>query len=175
MKVDKASKSSLWLFASGLIIIGLGVYLWLNPSEAVLALALYIGIVLIISGLGYLVAFFNKKYSWYLAQGLLNVLVGIIFVTNLSTIALSLPIMVAFWSLFVGALQISSAYHSKTNSGSWLLTFLSGVLGIIFAFLIISNPFIGKIAITIVIGIYMIFYGVLGIADCALSRLNSKK
>lgn len=158
-------KSKWWLLISGIIFVVLGFYVWLNPEEALIALALYFGIMLIFAGVGYMMIFSAEGSPWHMALGLLNVFVGIIFIANLGVTAASLPFIFAFWSLFAGIIQISAAFHLKSLNVPWNRPLLSGILGILFAFLIISYPMIGAVSITILMGAYMIIYGTLEISE----------
>lgn len=167
-QVSKRTKTSLWLFSSGLVIIGLGIYVWLNPEEAFLALSVYIGAILLISGIGYFTAFIGRSSGWYLALSLVNILLSIIFIFGLGVTTETLPVMFALWSIFVGVIQIASSYHHQRKGLAWFLTLISGIFGIFFGFLVISYPFVGTIAITIVMGLYMILYGAMGMAECTV-------
>lgn len=167
-QLSKRTKNSLWLFSSGIVIIAMGIYVWLNPHEAFLALSVYIGIILLISGIGYFTAFLAKSSSWYLSLSLLNILLSIIFIFSLGVSAETLPVMFAFWAIFVGVLQVASSYHHKRKGWSWIFTVISGIFGILFGYLVILYPFVGTIAITILMGLYMILYGAMGMAECTV-------
>ena len=67
----RAERSSLWLLFVGLLMIGLGIYVWLHPAEAIFALGLYLGIAFLMSGTAFLTSFFSGTSSWNLAQGIL--------------------------------------------------------------------------------------------------------
>ena len=97
--------------------------------------------------------------------GVLDILVGIIFVGNLGVSASSMPIIFALWCLAVGVIQLVVAYQFRKAQVSWGWTLTSGILGILFAFLILSYPAVGVITITALMGTYILLFGILEIAE----------
>lgn len=149
----------------GILMICLGIYMWFHPVATLIALALYLGVVFVVVGVGYLTLAFHIDSGWYLALGLLDILVGVLFISNLGVTAESLPIIFAIWTLFVGVLQVSEAFFRKRTDYPWEWELISGLVGILFAILIMVNPMIGAFAITILMGSYIVLYGVLGIIE----------
>lgn len=75
--------------------------------------------------------------------------------------ALTLLYVIAFYFIFVGALQVISAIElRRVFSGEWLY-FISGILSIIVGVLLILRPLTGAIALAQTIGIFAIAYGLL--------------
>ena len=169
--MQEKNKNSVWILIVGIIMMGLGVYVWMNPLNAIVALALYIGVVFVVTGISYLAAFFSGWSGWVLAQGLLDLTVGIILLSNLVVTIISLPIMFAFWALFVGILRLVAAFQLKSAGAShWIWALLSGLLGIAFGFMILAFPLIGMFTITVFMGTYMFMYGLLAVGEYFSSR-----
>ena len=99
-------RASKGLLIFGLLMILTGIFTWLNPDAALLAIALYLGIVFLLGGISYLYAFFSVHSGGLLALGLLDIIVGVILMTNLGVTVSSLPILLAIWVLCVGVSQI---------------------------------------------------------------------
>lgn len=160
------NNTSVWILVIGVLMILMGVYVWFNPAEMLLALAFYFGVVFLMTGVGYLLAFFSGWSGWVLAQGLLDVFVGVIFLANINLTAISIPIMFAFWALFVGVIRIMAAVSLHREGAShWFWAFISGIIGIAFGFLIMANPLLGAFTITMFIGVYMMLYGLLAVVE----------
>ena len=87
----------IWHLIAGIVIAVLGVYVWFNPAATLLGLALYLGIIFIVVGAGYFMLSFSNRSGWYLTVGILDMLVGVIFVGNLGLTAATLPIVLALW------------------------------------------------------------------------------
>ena len=160
----------IWHLIAGIIMALLGVYVWLNPVVSLVALALYLGIGFIIVGAGYIAFSFSFQSGWYLLVGLLDIFVGIIFVSNLGVSAASLPIIFAVWCLAVGAVQVASAFQLRSAGFPWSWTFGAGILGILFGFLILAYPALGALTITALMGAYVALYGIVEIIEFYFTR-----
>ena len=59
IRTGRARPVGIWHLFAGIIMAALGVYVWFNPVATMVALALYIGIIFIILGAGYITASFR--------------------------------------------------------------------------------------------------------------------
>ncbi|MBO4295011.1 MAG: DUF308 domain-containing protein [Alphaproteobacteria bacterium] len=169
IKKDRPMKyrccAGFWHAVAGALMILIGFFLWFNPEISLIALALYLGAALIVVGAGYITSSLEADNGWWTFVGFLDVLIGIVLVSNMGITAATLPIIFAIWCLAVGAAQIVSAYKFGRQDLPWGWSMALGVLGIIFGFLIIQYPLIGTIAISTLMGLYMVFYGAFEIAE----------
>lgn len=171
--VANASKSSVWVLISGILMVAIGVYSWFHPVAALAALALYLGVVFIVAGFSYLTAYFlGSRSGWYLALGLLDVLVGIILVSHLRQTMVALPFMFAFWCLFTGSIQISAALQMRNSplAKMWIWPLISGIVGIIVGFWILFAPMTGAVAITLLLGVSLVVNGLAAIMEYVGTR-----
>ena len=169
---ESGYKPSRWTLVIGILLMIIGVYAWFHPATALVGLALYLGVVLVLIGVGYLIAFFGDRLSgWYLALGIIDIVVGSLFVSNLPTATAVIPFIVAIWALVVGAIQIVHAIDIRNIFPKvWGWPLVSGILGIIFALLIFYNPFAGAFAITVLLGLYLFLNGLLAVVECFSGR-----
>ena len=167
---DVSGNVGLWHLAAGIIMVLLGIYVWFNPTISLLALALYLGVAFIAVGLGYATLSFSYESGWYLLVGVLDVFVGVIFVTNLGVTAVSLPIIFALWCLAVGVIQIVSSYRRYREGYNWSWPLIAGILGVLFAFLILAYPVVAEITLTTLMGAYILLYGVVEIVEYVAQR-----
>ncbi len=163
--IEIRKTAGIWHLIAGILMALLGVFIWLNPAATLLALALYIGIVFIVVGAGYFAASFSFRSGWYLLVGILDILVGIVFVSNLGVSAASLPIIFAIWCLAVGAIQVASAFQLRSEGFPWGWSLSVGLLGIVFGFLILAYPALGALTITALMGAYVMLYGLVEVAE----------
>ena len=161
---------SAWHLVAGVIMAILGIYMWLNPLVSMMALAIYLGVAFIVIGAGYLMFSFTFESGWYMLIGVLDLLVGVIFVTNLGVTTVSLPIIFALWCLAVGVIQIGAAFHKQKNQQPWSRSLGAGIFGVLFAFLILAYPSIGIFTITAFMGAYVLLYGILEIFEYIYAR-----
>lgn len=125
-------------------------------------LALILGIVFIAAGAGYLAAYFSGSRSgWYLAVGLLDIFMGVVLVSYLRQTMAVLPFMFAFWCLFTGIIQIAAAVQMReVMARVWGWPLAAGIIGVIAGFWILFDPLAGAVAITILLGAYLVVNGV---------------
>ena len=127
-------RCSLWHLISGIIMLILGILVWANPFSSLLAIAIYVGGIIFLLGCGYVSFSFSQYSGWYLVVGILDIFIGLIFLTNLGLTIQTLPIFFAFWFLAVGTMQISGSLEIKKLGLPWGWSLFSGILGIILAF-----------------------------------------
>ncbi|CAM1342357.1 HdeD family acid-resistance protein [Tenacibaculum amylolyticum] len=150
----------------GILFIIAGVIALYNPAEALYTGGLYIGYFLLISGISYLYALFAKKNndhskSWYLIEGLLDVILGLLIITSPTFTMEILPYFVGFWVIFLGISQVSIPSILGKHLGKLKIWFyILGIISLIFGFMIINSPVISGIQLTVLLGMFFIAYGV---------------
>ena len=162
--------NSKWNLFAGVIMLLLGLVIWFNPFDTLVALAFYIGISFIFAGLFYLVSSYELRFGWYLLVGSCDLLVGVVLISNLGITASSLPIILALWCLTVGIIQIISSLEYKDADLPWKWTALMGYIGLFFGFAILMFPTVGAVAISTIIGFYAIMFGILQIVEYRICR-----
>lgn len=163
-------KNPKWNLLAGVIMLLLGIFVWMNPFGTMLALAFYIGLAFVLTGVFYIMASMSIKSGWYLLVGLLDLLLGFILMSNLGITAATLPIVVALWCLTVGVVQIVGAFEIKQYNLPWGWSMVMGVAGVLFGLIILAYPMIGAITISTVIGLYAIMFGLLQFAEYYASK-----
>lgn len=152
---------NIWFLIIGLILIGCGVYTLFSPITVLLASAIILGTIFIIMGIGYLMLYRETQSYMHVTLGVLDILIGFILLVNLGITAASIPIIFAFWCLFVGVIQLVAALElSEVGKSIEKRLLLSGIVGIVFSLLIFFNPVFGAFTISFLIGWYLILYGI---------------
>ncbi|MGM5630259.1 DUF308 domain-containing protein [Apibacter raozihei] len=104
----------------------------------------------------------TSSWGWYLAGGILDLLIGIILLkSSMITQMGILAFFIGFWLLFKGVSLIGHSFDLKNlgiNSWGWLLVL--GILELILSFVIILFPPVGLAALLIWISISLIFLGI---------------
>lgn len=105
----------LWIIVGVLLIIA-GIYCLCNPDVGLLSLSLYLGIVLLISGIIDIVIFAKcNQYmigaGWFLADGILTMLLSLFLLFNQAFTLLSLPFIFSMWLLFSGINQFVNSFE----------------------------------------------------------------
>jgi uncharacterized membrane protein HdeD (DUF308 family) len=102
-----------------------------------------------------------SSYWWvYLIVGLLSAAAGIVLVIRPSHSLKVLAVVVGIFLLLDGIVQLISAFVRDANRG---LAAVIGVLGIIVGLILIRHPMHGVAAVGIVIGIWLVAAGCVGL------------
>jgi len=147
----------LWLLA------GVVALVW--PKLTVLALVLLFGIFAIISGITVVAAALQNReeHGWgvLLFEGILWLLVGVVALIWPGITALSFLYLLAAWAVITGILELIAPLSFPMSGGRGLLMALSGLVSIVFGIIIAVQPASGLLAVTWLIGIYAIVFGIL--------------
>lgn len=163
------------LFSSIFMLIA-GVSAWFYPDTALLAAALFLGMMFLVGGGAYLVDFYYLRSGWLLAVGLLNVIIGAVLIINPGVTAASLPVLLAVWILCLGVILVAAGVDTKSGGDpAWKWMIIAGFAGIIFSLLILGEPVIGFFAVSTLFGLYFFIYGCLGMAEYVEMRKKAKE
>jgi uncharacterized membrane protein HdeD (DUF308 family) len=148
----------------GIIAIAVGVLLILFPRFSVVSLVVAFGLFAVIAGIILILfsIFIRQKsamWRFWLFEGVFDVLTGF-FVLFFPEVTVSLfVVIIGIWAFILGIILLLLFYTSrKLYERNYRLLF-PGILCLIFAFVLIFNPFKSAIAISVVIGTFAIIYG----------------
>ena len=135
----------------GLLYILIAICLMFTPLASYVALSVLFSVSMFVSGtLEILFAVTNRKnissWGWYLASGIIDLILGIYLMANIGLSMAVLPFIVAFWLMFRG--------FASTGYWGWYMAF--GVLAILCSIGIIWQPGLGALSL-----VYMIAYTLL--------------
>lgn len=154
------------LLISGILVMVLGIVMLFTPLEGVTAVALYIGIAMLLSGIAELITYFAQrawqKDYWFFASGLLSLLFGIwVIVGRGSDVLASLiPIVFAVWVIASGVARIAGALSLRFHYYSlWLPSLIVGIVSVVAGFILMFSPLLASLAITLLIALMLLFYG----------------
>ena len=146
----------------GLLYIAVALCLLFAPVSSYVALSVIFSISILVSGI--LEIFFavgNKKiinsWGWYLAGGIIDLLIGIYLVFYPLVSMELIPFIVAFWLMFRGFSATGYSMDLKrygTRNWGWYMVF--GILAILCSIGVIWQPALGAFTL-----VYMIAYALL--------------
>jgi uncharacterized membrane protein HdeD (DUF308 family) len=154
----------LFLRGTVALLFGLAVLFW--PRIALPGLVLLFGLYAALGGFFALASAFRmagRHASWIplLLQGVVGVAVGVVAFRTPGFTAVALVYVVAVWAVMIGSLEIVAAIElRKSISGEWALG-LTGLLSIVFGWLLLAQPLAGVATLVWIIGIYACVFGVL--------------
>lgn len=172
-----------WLITlRGLIFFFIGIYIIRFPISGMLGLVVYGSILLFISGL--VISIFaittrkaNRNWIWQLLEGLLDIIIAIILLSNIGLTAITLPYVFAFFGVLTGIFWIMESLFLKRNSYRyWAVALVAGLFSILIGILIFYRPMLAALTIVTIIGIMFIVQGLfLMLFSFAVSNVRSIK
>ena len=163
---DVLSRGWWHLLLRGLAAIAFAILTWFRPGISLAALVLLFGAYALVDGvLAVWTAIAGRKIydGWWvlLLIGLIGVAVGIMTFMTPGITALALLYYIAFWAIFRGILEISTAIRlRKEIEGEWLLI-LGGVASVVFGVLLLARPGAGALAVITLIAVYALVVGII--------------
>lgn len=145
------------------VLFGLAAFFW--PGLSIAALVFLFGFYALSDGLFAIVAGVRlRKHSdrwWtFLLQGLLSIGAGVATLLWPAITALVLLLVIAFWAIATGVLQIVLAVALRRElEREWLLI-VSGVLSVVFGVLLVVSPGAGILTLVWLVGTYALLFGV---------------
>lgn len=168
------------LMVRGLAAIALGICAMVLPEVTLIALMFLFGTFTIIDGIAAILLGFRGEADgtvWWtmVILGLLAIAAGIAAFAWPDVTLLVLATIIAVSAIVRGTFEIYAAIAlRKELDDEWILG-LSGAMSVIFGALIMFRPGAGLIAITLLIGAYMLALGVFAIALALRLRMMGRK
>ena len=161
----------------GILAIIFGLICLLTPGIAVgafvIVFAAYMfvdGVFAIISGIR--AAPSGEQWGLLILEGIVDLTAGILAVVWPAITLVALVWIVAIWAIVSGALMLGAAFSLNIDYGRWWLA-LGGIASLIFGILLIIEPFVGAVVLTLWIGAYALIFGIFLLV--LAFRLNSKR
>ena len=160
---------------TSIIMIVIGVFLLAKPDFVLTTLSTIIGIIVLIPGIISLVDYFKTKYMPNLVIGVVAGILGLVFIFNPKFISSILPFVLGIYFMINGLSRLQYAVEMKKNKiPEYAPSLISAILILGCGVLLIINPFSGAMAMTQVIGIFMIIYAGLDIYNVVTTKQKVK-
>ena len=149
----------------GIVLLILGILAIVVPQIATIAAAVFIGWLLLVSGVVGLVATLRMRsapgFWWSLLSAVIGIVAGILLLRSPVSGALSLTLILTVFLAFEGVVSILFALeHKRELSGRWGVMLFSGLVDLILAGIIFAGlPGTAAWAIGLLIGVNMVFGG----------------
>ena len=162
----------------GILLAVLGIAALILPPLASLAIAIFLGWMFLISGIGGLMVTYWARSTpglwWSLISAALAVLAGLLLLARPMQAVLTLTIVLGAYFLAEGVATIMYALeHRRELSSRWSWLLVSGLIDIAISFMVITGlPSSAEWAIGILVGINLLFGGA-SMIGMALAARNS--
>ncbi len=157
----------------------LGILLLINPIGFTSTIIIVFGIILVIVGVMSLIRYFKADahvaaLENNLANGLMAVLLGLFCVFRSDWFVSTFPVLTALYGVLALVSGISKIQWScdmfRMKQKYWFIGLISAILTIVFAIIIISNPFSSTSFLWTFIGISMIVEAVIDLLSFIFGR-----
>lgn len=166
--MKKMFSSMKWLILiSGITIVILGITLLFTPLQSLIALAIFIGISMIVSGVSEIIFYCGeekgRRSGWMLASGIISALFGIwtMFGRGSAALASVLPFVFATWVMVSSITRIVGSLSLKSEGfPQWGWVLALGILGAVLGFVLMFSPVLSSFVVVYTIAVMLISYGI---------------
>jgi uncharacterized membrane protein HdeD (DUF308 family) len=155
-----------WLVAlRGVFAILFGAIAFVAPGAFVLSLVLFFSAYMLVDGVCGIVASVraaqkHERWGLLLAEGILDVVVGVAAFLVPAAAVWAFVYLVAVWALISGGLMLAAAFKLHAHYGRWWLA-LGGVVSLLFGVALLINPGMSALVLTWWLGGYAVAFGVM--------------
>jgi uncharacterized membrane protein HdeD (DUF308 family) len=151
-----------WLFLIlGILWILFGMFVLSYNVGSLLALAIFAGVTFIMTGINQILSSGRAEGGWrwlYIIGGALSILAGIIAFVWPGRTLLVLSVVLAWFLVFKGIIDIVTAF-SNHGRPYWWVTLILGILELLLGIWAVGYPGRSLVVFVNLVGIYAIFYG----------------
>ena len=168
-----ANYRTMFLFR-GIAAVLFGILTLVWPKITLVALVILFGVFAVVSGITAVSAALRNRdvegWGLLLFEGILGILAGGVALVWPGITALAFLFLLAAWAIITGIMELVAPLSFPMSGGRAVLMVLTGVVSIVFGVLIAAQPASGLLAVTWLIGVYAIVFGVMYIVVYFESR-----
>ena len=164
----------LWALA-GVLLAVCGVICLSQPMAALGTLSLLLGIAMLFSGVVDILIFVKGRdlmfgAGWFLADGLLTVILSLLLLFNQAFTALTLPFIFGMWLIFSGISKFVRSFDLRCfGIRGWGWFTALGILLAAMGFCALLDPVLGAVALGVLVGVLLIVQGVAALLQACFS------
>ena len=168
-----------WIMAFGFITFVVGVLALVWPGETLLVVAVLFGAQLIVSGVFRFVAALASddltggSRVLLALLGVLSLVIGLYAVRHVLITITALALLLGIFWVVSGTIELFTALSHREMPGRGWTAFM-GVLGILAGILVLVYPAISLLTLAVVLGVWLLIYGVMEMALAFRLRSASK-
>lgn len=149
------------LLARGIAAIIFGIIAFVVPGFTLSILAYLIGIFFMLDGIIALLLGASARSQEFLLEGVVGLAVGfLLFFFPQQSVSVFF-LLVAFWALVTGLIEIMAAVKLREYIRGEFWLFLAGIVSVLFGVVVFFNPLMTAVLMTMFLGVYALFFGVL--------------
>lgn len=138
-----------------------------NPGGSLSAIVIFFAILAIINGIFSIVVrnqiknMTGLRATAFLILGIIELILGIILLFNLSAGILALTYVFAFWFIADSVRNLFFLDHARTfGNGHYWLTLIVNLIGVLVGIMLFFDPIVSAFTISFLIGFYFMLIGI---------------
>ena len=148
----------------GILGILFGLICLLTPGLAVEVFVILFAAYMLVDGVFAIVAGIKaarngERWGLLILEGIVDLAAGLVAVLWPAITLVALIWLIAIWAVVTGALMLAGAFSLNLDHGRWWLA-LGGIASVIFGILLVIEPLIGAVVLTLWIGAYALVFGI---------------
>jgi uncharacterized membrane protein HdeD (DUF308 family) len=148
----------------GILGILFGLICLLTPGLAVEVFVILFAAYMLVDGVfaiaaGIKAARSGERWGLLILEGIVDLAAGLVAVLWPAITLVALIWLIAIWAVVTGALMLAAAFTLNLDHGRWWLA-LGGIASVIFGILLVIEPLIGAVVLTLWIGAYALVFGI---------------
>jgi uncharacterized membrane protein HdeD (DUF308 family) len=156
-----------WLsLVLGVLFIIFGIWLLMNPLTSYAALSILFSAFMLISGMFEIAFAISNKdsissWGWYLAGGIIDLLIGLILIASPGLSMAVLPFILAFWLMFRGVSGIGNTLDLRNyGARNWGWYLFLAILAILCSIAILWVPAAGALSFVFITAYAFMVFGI---------------
>lgn len=165
-------------FITGIALLIGSVVMWRNPGATMLTLSFIFAIIAIIRGVATLAAFpklhqLTGGLAWVSGlAGVLDLIVGVLFLFNLQSAVIAVAYLFAIWFLVDSVANVLNAGHLRQAGTGWfIINLLLDIVSIFIGLLFVMQPVISAVGMVTLLSLFFAVWGINAIIT-AFARRN---
>lgn len=153
-----------FLSVQGIIMVVFGLIALISPELTLKAIVQFFGILLLMAGVFLILmtkSRVNNMGDFWFYEGLLNVIIGLLFLIFPSFVVNLFLIILGVIALLIGLINLN--FIIKTKPPFFWLNIIRNIILVAFGLLFLLVPFQGAVVIINIIGLVALFYGVVSL------------
>lgn len=153
----------------------------MTPLESYITLSILFAFTFLVTGIIEIIYAISNRHiadnwGWSLAGGIIDLIVGVLLVSKPGVSMIALPFFVGFAIMFRSIMAIGWSIELKRMGiVNWGYLLVIGILGLIFAFIMIWNPLFGGMTIVFYTALAFILIGAFQVyLSLKLRKLNKQ-
>ena len=151
------------------LLIILSLFLIFSPTTSLNVIMIAIGVILAVNGIFHSIAYFSgpkelKMFSFELTEGVLSLIIGIIFIFNPSIINTFLSLIIGAWIILKSITSIQLSLNIRESTSNWILMLVVSIVTLFLGIIMLFNPFAANILVT-ACGIMLLIFETINIVE----------